>query len=585
MSKKQTIQLKNVFAFSWKALISQKWGLFIAIFLMIASTLIEIGTRYMYGEITDALVNQSAYKFIITLFIGWIMVEILHHITRKSANLIWGIFVQAQSMKGLYIKLFDKVQHFSSNWFANNFVGAIIRKINRGVYAFERLSDIFFQSILPITTIFIGSIILLFFYSITLGVIAAIGGILFLIFVIFLSVHYIIPRYRKNLDADTHTAAFIADSISGNITVKSFSQEKKEYDELHKRVIYWMKTKIRSWIATDLGSFLQSMVLMTMQIVLVFSSLHMWRDNQLSIGDVVFIIFLAQLIWGYLSNIAGNIRDILQSSADLEDAISYIEMPLQVSDIPEAQNIKITSGSIEFKDIYFQYENQNEAVFNNFSINIKAGERVALVGKSGSGKSTFVKLLQRLYDIQSGEIFIDKQNIASVTQESLRKNISLVPQDPILFHRSLAENIAYGKPCASKKDIESAAKKAHAHEFISKFPQGYETLVGERGVKLSGGERQRVAIARAILANTPILVLDEATSSLDSESEKYIQNSIHNLLEAKTAIIIAHRLSTIKEVDRIIVFDKGKIIEDGCFVELIKKNKVFAKMWEMQKLD
>jgi ATP-binding cassette subfamily B protein len=253
-----------------------------------------------------------------------------------------------------------------------------------------------------------------------------------------------------------------------------------------------------------------------------------------------------------------------------------------VVDKPKAREFKFKHGAIEFSKVGFTYK-EGVDVLSDFSLNIKPGEKVALIGSSGGGKSTIVKLLFRFFDIQKGRISIDSQDISTVTQDSLRKNLSLVPQDPILFHRSLMENIRYGKPEASEEEVVEASRVAHCHEFISGFPQGYETLVGERGVKLSGGERQRVAIARAVLKNAPILVLDEATSSLDSESEMLIQDALKKLMKGKTVIVIAHRLSTIMQMDRIIVIDGGKIVEEGKHKELLKAQEgIYQKLWNIQ---
>jgi len=253
-----------------------------------------------------------------------------------------------------------------------------------------------------------------------------------------------------------------------------------------------------------------------------------------------------------------------------------------VVDNPKAKKLKIKSGGIRFEEVGFRYE-EGEKVVKDFNLEVKPGQMVALVGLSGSGKSTLAKLLLRLYDVDEGRILVDGQNIAKVSQESLRKNISLVPQDPILFHRSLMENIRYGRFEASDKEVIGAAKLAYCDGFISKLKDGYQSMVGDRGIKLSGGERQRVAIARAILKNSPILVLDEATSSLDSESEKYIQKSLNNLMKGKTVIVIAHRLSTIKRADRIVVISDKKIVEDGNHNQLIKaKSGIYKKLWKIQ---
>ena len=283
-------------------------------------------------------------------------------------------------------------------------------------------------------------------------------------------------------------------------------------------------------------------------------------------------------MWGFTRLV----RDMYQGYADAKEMVEIIKLPHEIKDAPGSKDLAVESGQIEFKDLTFSF-NKTRKVLNDINLTIKPGEKVALVGPSGAGKTTFVRLLLRLYSATSGEILIDGQDISKITQESLRKNISMVPQDPILFHRTLAENIAYGKRGASKKEIENAANLAHCDEFIKDLPQGLDTFVGERGIKLSGGERQRVAIARAILKNAPILVLDEATSSLDSNSEMLIQDALNNLMQNKTVIVIAHRLSTIQKMDKIIVVDDGRIIEQGSHSELLKNEySLYKKLWELQ---
>jgi len=285
----------------------------------------------------------------------------------------------------------------------------------------------------------------------------------------------------------------------------------------------------------------------------------------------------------HLRRVGQQMRHLQEAASDMLDVVEFSKQDFEVKDKKNAKELIVKKGEAFFNNITFQYGEHLSPLFSNFSVKIKKGEKVALVGHSGSGKSTFIKIFQRLYDVQKGEILIDNQNISDVTIESLRSSIVLVPQEPILFHRSLAENIAYGNINASKEEIIKASKVAHAHEFISKLPQGYDTLVGERGVKLSGGERQRVAIARAVLASGSILVLDEATSSLDSESEKYIQDALETIMEGRTTIVVAHRLSTIKKVDRILVFEEGKIIEEGSHKKLLQKEGgVYKKLFEMQ---
>jgi ATP-binding cassette subfamily B protein len=289
----------------------------------------------------------------------------------------------------------------------------------------------------------------------------------------------------------------------------------------------------------------------------------LWSQHRAQAGDVAFAITAFLLMSGYLRNFGENVRNLQKGLDDSEAVAGYMKTTPQVADRAGANAFHGGRGEIVFDRVTFQYKGQDEALYDNFTLAIGAGERVALVGPTGSGKSTFVKLIQRLYDLQDGQIRIDGQDVASVTQESLRQAIAVVPQDPALFHRSIGENIAYGRPDASQDEIVAAARKAKAHGFIAKLPQGYDTLVGERGIKLSGGERQRVAIARAFLTGAPIVIFDEATSSLDVETERDVQLASEALMKGRTTIVIAHRLSTIRGADRILVFSDGRVVEEG----------------------
>jgi len=281
---------------------------------------------------------------------------------------------------------------------------------------------------------------------------------------------------------------------------------------------------------------------------------------------------------GYLRNIGENIRMTQRGLDDIEDVARYSTMAPQVVDAPAAKDFAPNLGEIIFDRVSFRYRSAETPLYDEFSLMIEPGERVALVGPTGAGKSTFVKLIQRLYDVQGGRILVDGQDIAAVTQGSLRRAVAVVPQDPALFHRALSDNIAYARPGATEDEIVLAAKRARAHDFISRLPKGYGTLVGERGVKLSGGERQRVAIARAFLADAPILVLDEATSSLDVETERQVQAAMEELMVGRTTIVIAHRLSTIRGADRILVFENGRIVEEGTHADLVRHGGAYARL-------
>ncbi|MFH0776509.1 MAG: ATP-binding cassette domain-containing protein, partial [Patescibacteria group bacterium] len=345
----------------------------------------------------------------------------------------------------------------------------------------------------------------------------------------------------------------------------------------------WGRRHFRLWLAFNLTDIAQSFVMTAFKFALLVPVIIFWARGLASVGDAVFVLASYNLIASHLRSIGENIRETQKASSEMEDLVEFSLTNFHVADQPNAKTLEVKKGAVEFRDVTFQYSNQKKPIFKGLNLRIEPGEKIALVGHSGGGKTTFVKLLERLYDVESGGIFFDGQNIAKITQKSLRRAVGVVPQDPILFHRSLAENIAYGRPDAKLSEIRRVAQLAHAAEFIEKLPEKYETFVGERGVKLSGGERQRVAIARAMLADTPILILDEATSSLDSESESLIQDALQKLMAGKTVIVVAHRLATIRSADRILVFEKGKIVEEGKHSTLLKKDGgMYRKLFELQ---
>ncbi|MBI3335579.1 MAG: ATP-binding cassette domain-containing protein [Candidatus Portnoybacteria bacterium] len=313
-----------------------------------------------------------------------------------------------------------------------------------------------------------------------------------------------------------------------------------------------------------------------------FIAIRFWNVGLLTLGDLVLLQVYLISIFSHLWDFGRVIRNIYKNLANAEEMVEIFNTPYEIQDKPNAKDLVVSKGEIEFKEVNFTYTKTRDVV-RNFNLRIAPGEKVGLVGPSGAGKSTIVTLLLRFYEVQDGGIFIDGQNIADVTQESLRRHIAMVPQDPILFHRSLIENICYGRRDAWNKEVIEAARLAHCDEFITRLPDGYRTYVGERGIKLSGGERQRVAIARAILKNAPILLLDEATSSLDSHSEAMIQDSLSTLMKGKTVIVIAHRLSTIMKMDRIVVMREGEIVEIGSHQELVEKSEgLYKGLWELQ---
>jgi ATP-binding cassette subfamily B protein len=364
--------------------------------------------------------------------------------------------------------------------------------------------------------------------------------------------------------------------------VKGFAAEDREDAGLDHVLAKWQRRVRRTWTRGTNSGTAQIGGLLILRTTVVGTALLFWWQGQASPGDVTYVLTAYFLVHGYLRDLGYHIANLQRYVNDMEDLVALHTQPLGITDHAPARELAMTAGRIGFEDVTFQYAGHATPLYHRLTLTIAAGERIGLVGRSGSGKSTLVKLIQRLYDVTGGRITIDGQDIALATQASLRRQIAIVAQEPVLFHRTLAENIAYADPTASQADIEQAARLANAHDFIVRLPRGYATLVGERGVKLSGGERQRVALARAFLADAPILILDEATSSLDSHSEALIQDAMQRLMQGRTCIVIAHRLSTVRALDRILVFERGRVAEQGTHTELMQHAGAYRDLFTHQ---
>lgn len=480
---------------------------------------------------------------------------------------------------------FWRVQRFSTDWHANNFSGSIVRRVTRGMWATDLMNDTLLLALWPAMLVLAGSSLLLGWRWPMMGAIVLLGAVLYIALSIALSLNYVAPAARLSNAQDTKIGGAMADAVTCNPVVKAFGAEEREDRRLGRVIDKWRLRTARTWTRGTLSGTVQLLVLLALRIVVILYALLLWWQRRASAGDIAFVLTSYFIIHGYLRDIGQHVANLQRSVNDMEEMVAIESLPMGVMDRKDARPIRVTQGDIRFDRVTFQYGAHATPLFENFSLHIPGGQRVGLVGHSGSGKTTFVKLLHRLYDIHGGQILVDGQNIAEVTQDSLRSQMALVPQEPILFHRSLAENIAYGRPSATREQIEEAAHLAHAEEFILRQPKGYATLVGERGVKLSGGERQRIALARAFLADTPVLILDEATSSLDSESEALIQEATERLMVGRTAIVIAHRLSTVRMLDRILVFDHGQVVEEGTHESLVtQQDGTYKRLFDRQAL-
>jgi len=578
---KKTIQfyLNNIATYRW-----QVWVMVISIIIgAVLDSIIPIYSKNFFNVLTT---NSSGIRGIVIpalLSILWIMaiLKLAHWLCWRIAFFIMN-FVESRVMADLNERCFEYLHQHSFSYFTNTFTGSIVKKVKSFVNAFEALMDQFVFQILPGLISVLVMTLVLGWVNLFLGV-----GMLVWVF-LFIFINWVFSKYKVKYDiqrseAETKTSSYLADTVSNNTNIKLFNGYEYENRGYGGLVEGLHKLRKFSWDLSAKFYGLQAFLLVILEIGMLYFAIVLWGRSILTIGDFVliqsYVITVMMMVWDF----GRVITRIYENLADAEEMTILLNTSHEVVDVAGAKDLTINCGNIDFEKITFTYDGNKKTVFENFSLHIKAGQTVALVGTSGAGKTTLVKLLLRFYDLNKGKILVDDQDISQVTQKSLRENVSLVPQDPLLFHRSLLENIRYGRMDASDDEVVKASKLAHCHEFIKNLELGYDTFVGERGIKLSGGERQRVAIARAILRNAPILILDEATSSLDSESEKYIQNSLDELMKDKTVIVVAHRLSTIKKADRIVVIDKKRVVEDGDHQSLIKlKEGIYQKLWDIQ---
>jgi len=575
---------KNSIKIYWQHARRYYWAIIVMVASFIIITVVDVWAPLYYKKLFNLLnvgteralqISQliQALIFILVLnFIAWFFWRVATWVASSFESSV---------IANLYNTCFAYLHKHSFGFFNNNFVGSLVKKVNRFTRSFEDIYDRIMFDLLRLFLSTTAILIVLLFINpwLSLGMLVWI--------VIFLILNMVFVRYKLKYDlirseADSKLTGVLADTITNNVNVKLFNGYKRENDNFGEVNDYNRSLRLFTWRLGVLYESIQGFFVVLFEFGIFYIAIKLWAMGKLTIGDFVviqsYLLVIVMRVWDF----GRIIQRLYESLAEADEMTEILTAPHAIVDIPGAKKLSVNAGKIEFKNVDFGY-NQARAIFNKFNLTISPNEKVALVGPSGAGKSTVIKLLLRMHDINNGEILIDGKDISKITQESLWQSTAFVPQDSILFHRTLMENIRYGKFDATDEEVYAAARLAHCHEFINQFSERYNTYVGERGVKLSGGERQRVAIARAILRNAPILILDEATSSLDSESEALIQDALANLMKNKTVIVVAHRLSTIMKMDRIVVLDETGIKEEGPHKELLKnKSGLYYRLWHIQ---
>lgn len=561
----------------WKFLFSQVGSLS----WTIDHTLWPVVFMFLIDALTAHATDRSSIFSVISpiLFAGaslWLLVELGFRISGI-------LFARAipQLEAEVRMEIFDYVQRHSYRYFTDQFAGTLANKINDMPQSMTRVLQLIITLFVPVVCAIIVSTALFFFVNFWFA------AILLTWVMLHLGVCIAFAKQCDHLslvhaEARSSLSGKIVDSLSNHLNVLLFARyaaEKRYIESFQKseQIKHWESL----WLIEKIKIFLGILSFIFPGVLLTSYMLISWKNGMLSTGEVVFILNsswnIMIMVW-----LAGlELPNLFKEIGVARQALTLIQSPHEIKDAKNARELVISKGEITFENVTFHYT-PNRALFRNKSLTIHPGEKVGLVGFSGSGKTSFINLILRHFEVEKGQILIDGQDISKVTQDSLHRAIGMIPQEPILFHRSLMENIRYGDLEASDEEVFEACRRAHCHEFITKLPEGYNTLVGERGIKLSGGQRQRVAIARATLKNAPILILDEATSALDSVTEKHIQQDLAELMDGRTAIVIAHRLSTISNLDRILVFEAGEVLEEGTHEELIAINGRYADMWRMQ---
>jgi ATP-binding cassette, subfamily B, bacterial len=578
------VYFRDVFVYLWQGIRGHRFLMGIQLGLIAIAGVFEVISPIYLKKFFDILTTASAPalaapELLATLF------TILG--INLSAWFSWrlsafaGSHYQAGALAALRQQAYKSLLKHSYSFFANNFTGALVQRVGRYARAFERLADRVAFNLIPITVRLVGITIVVYAFVPVLALLILAWTVLYM------TINYFYSRWRLKFnlevaEADSRTTAVLADSITNQNNIEIFGQYAWETQNFRSVTGDQARLTLRNWNVGNWLDAIQAFLIITIEFAVLYFCVRFWSEGVITIGTFVLVQVYILGLGGRLWDFSRIVRDFYESYADATEMVEIMKLPVEIVTTPGASDLKVVAGEVAMESVGFFF-NKTREVLRDITVKIRGGEKVALVGPSGAGKTTFVRLLMRYYDPSLGKIKIDGEDIAQVTLESLHKAISSVPQDPLLFHRTLMENIRYGRMEASDDEVTTAARLAHCDEFIDNLPLKYGTYVGERGIKLSGGERQRVAIARAILKNAPILILDEATSSLDSHSEALIQDALDTLMRGKTTIVIAHRLSTISKMDRILVMENGRVTEEGSHTELLaREESLYKKLWTLQ---
>lgn len=554
-----------------------KWWAAASLTIVLIAALLAQSSAYLFKLIVDA-VEADNYDSAIYYALLYPVVMFIVQVLFRSSGLCAANWTVG-SKKYCLDTLSAYMLRHSHSYYSDRFAGSLLSKVNNVTGAVEGLiPELLWTHFNSLVTLLV-TIVFIMLTDMSAGMVFV--ALMLILFIVNARMAPTKTTYSKlTAEANTTFRARFVDVITNILAVRQYSKTDFEATEMNKLSRDLRVKSMRSWFYTEKMLLINSAILFVFSAGMFWLLVESWKNGEMTTGSMVFMMALYSQIAGILVFIGRAFNSTAQSVGEMREGLEDILIPYEITDTNSAKPLVVSKAGIELDKVDFDFG--KSAVFSDFNLDIKPGQKVGLVGESGAGKSTFVSLLLRQHDVASGSINIDGQNISSITQDSLRDAIAVVPQEPALFHRSVRENILYSKPGASEEELIAVAKKAQAHDFVAELSEGYDTMVGERGVKLSGGQKQRVAIARAMLKDSPILVLDEATSALDSESEVKIQKALEALMEGRTVIAIAHRLSTLRKMDRIIVMDKGKIIEDGTHEELLRVKGTYYKLWNHQ---